>query len=568
MDTPAARSKDTVNAMRAGQHATPFSLVDGLLILLGVGLTFAICLRLGAGRLFWEDEVLGWLMLKDPSWRHVLFSWQHGADGGGAFFYILGRAWFKVFGSSVMSFRLFTATCFSLAFALLWKALRQYYPVACVAFSVGVTWFLSPALVPHFAEGRFYGLFLAAFAASLLVIVRSFRAPVDARLTFFAFLANSALVTSHILGIAYSACMLGAWIVADQKEGRFRSRLYLAAAASWLWLIPSYPAIVASAAVGKPHFWTTQPDLKLFLLAYTGSSLRTTLILGALIAGVLLQAVIRRRHENGIEAAESRAPILLIMIALFCIPIIFLAEGYVGPPLFNERYLQPVEAGIIILVAELALRLEPAWKNLRRYKGIPLAACFAGLLVMVLHYDLVYLPHYIDPQDDYSGALTSTLPKQTPIVCEDAFTFTELMSVEADSKVRYMYLLDWPNSVSEQSPRLEVTQFHLMENWKKVGYFSEHIEYRDDFLAAHPYFLVLHTDQSDPASLSRKASSAMRAKLIGNPLAVRFANDPAYQAMPYSVADYGKLREAVTLVCRRDVDCSAVKKKLQLGEGN
>ena len=564
IEPPAIRSAEAENVMSAGQRrVVRLTSADWLIVAFGIALTYAICFRLGAGRLFWEDEVLGWLLLKDPSWRHVLFSWQHGADGGGALFYILGRIWFKMFGSSVASFRLFTATCFATAFALLWKAARQYYPVTCVAFAVCVTWFLSPALVPHIAEGRFYGLFLAAFAATLLVILRSFRTPPNRWLAFIVFVANSALVTSHILGIAYSATMVAAWCIADRRERQFRPRLYLSAAASWLWLIPSYPAIAASAAVGKPHFWTTQPNLQLFLLAYTGSSLRTTLILCTLASCLALQVWLLRRGSSFVEGVQSRAPILILMGALFCIPIIFLMEGFTGPPLFNERYLQPVEAGIIILAAELALRLEFGWRLLRRYRSIPLAAAFAALLAMVLHYDLIYLPHYIDQQDDYSGALTATLPAGVPILCEDAFTFTELMPVKAGSLVRYMYLLDWPNSISDKAPRLEVTQFHLMENWKTVGYFSDHIEYREAFLEAHPYFLVLHTDQNNPASVSRKASSSMRAKLIGNPLASRFSNDPTYHVLPYSAADYGKLRETVTLVCRRDLDCNSVKKELK-----
>ena len=251
------------------------------------------------------------------------------------------------------------------------------------------------------------------------------------------------------------------------------------------------------------------------------------------------------------------------MAALLAIPVVFYAEGLFGPPLFNERYLQPVEAGIIILFAELALQLDFAWKLLRRFRSIPLALAATALLLLILHYGLVYLPNYIDLQSDYSAALTSTLPPAVPVVCEDAFTFTELMPVKSQSPVRYMFLLDWDNSISSQAPRLEVTQYHLMQNWKKVGYFADHIRERDDFLAEHPYFLVLHTDQNDRASLSRKASSSARRNLIGNPLAARFSADNQYQTLPFSVTEYGRLRESVTLVCRRDVNCQAVMSELK-----
>jgi hypothetical protein len=68
-----------------------YAYADYVCAVLGVCITFAISLRIGLGRLMWEDEVLGWLTLRDPSWRHVLYSWLHGADGGGALFYISGR---------------------------------------------------------------------------------------------------------------------------------------------------------------------------------------------------------------------------------------------------------------------------------------------------------------------------------------------------------------------------------------------------------------------------------------------------------------------------------------------
>jgi hypothetical protein len=45
--------------------------------------------------------------------------------------------------------------------------------------------------------------------------------------------------------------------------------------------------IIASAQVGKPHFWTTQPTVGEFALAYTGGSVNIafTLFLLCLAAG-------------------------------------------------------------------------------------------------------------------------------------------------------------------------------------------------------------------------------------------------------------------------------------------
>ena len=77
-----------------------WSWQEVLLLGLGVMLTLVISYTFGHGRIFWEDEMLGWMMLRDPSWHHMLQAWKLGADGGGFAFYLTGRAWFSLFVQS------------------------------------------------------------------------------------------------------------------------------------------------------------------------------------------------------------------------------------------------------------------------------------------------------------------------------------------------------------------------------------------------------------------------------------------------------------------------------------
>ena len=72
----------------------------------GFLLALLIPVALSRGRIFWEDEMLGWMLLRDPSWRHMLFAYNQGADGGGFSFYLLGHAWFAVFGQPALGWRL------------------------------------------------------------------------------------------------------------------------------------------------------------------------------------------------------------------------------------------------------------------------------------------------------------------------------------------------------------------------------------------------------------------------------------------------------------------------------
>jgi hypothetical protein len=101
-----------------------------------------------------------------------------------------------------------------------------------------------------------------------------------------------------------------------------------------------------------------------------------------------------------------------------------------------------------------------------------------------------------------------------------------------------------------------------MQNWNEVGYFADHIAYRKPFLAHFPYFLVLNTDEDNPRSLLR-ATGPSRDKMIGNPLAARFAADPQYQEVPFVTVNFGTLHEVISLVCRRGLDCDAIDNQLR-----
>jgi hypothetical protein len=93
---------------------------------------------------------------------------------------------------------------------------------------------------------------------------------------------------------------------------------------------------------------------------------------------------------------------------------------------------------------------------------------------------------------NYTDALSEKLLKGTPVVCEDAYTFTEMLGSQHSSGIKYIFLLDWNQSVAPTAPHGEVTEFHLMENFRKAGYFSESIQYLNHFLAKNDRFFVIH----------------------------------------------------------------------------
>ena len=479
---------------------------DFAVIACGCALIFAICLLLGRGRMLWEDEMLGWVLLHDPSWRHMLTSWQAGADGGGLTFYVTGRLWFAIFGDSAVSFRLYSATAFAAAFAVLWVALRRYFHCIPLAVSMGAVWFIGPLLAVHICEGRFYGLF---FLGSSLVFLAVTRAAADtraftSRTALLLFLANALLVTSHLLGIVYSAALLASLAVADllAQPRRFRPALYLSAASSWLLLLPGWRAIQATRNVTSPHFWTTRPTLHQLAGAYHAFSHHLTFALLLAFALLLLswRAGLRALALVSRSGWHHRRSLYLPVLALALVPLCFALKSQWGTSIFVNRYLIPVTIVPLVFLAEMlrltrVRRLVPAVRA-GLFSGSPSVwFCGAALAaLLLLCWNVRFVSRQIPLHLDYSSDLLSALPPSNlPVVLEDAPTFFELVGNRPSSSPSVQYLLDWQRSLEPGAPRADVSQFHLLSGWRRAGYYASSIQDEAAFLRRNRQFVVVET---------------------------------------------------------------------------
>ena len=195
-----------------------------------------------------------------------------------------------------------------------------------------------------------------------------------------------------------------------------------------------------------------------------------------------------------LRAFASRAPSYCVAFWLMLVPLAFFVEGKVGTPLLNGRYLQPVTLGFVLITAEL-LRLTRLSVRLKAISRISLRLALGLSFALVLNIWIFYYIRNISfSTRDYTPALNKLLPKDVPVVVEDAFTFTELIGRQHTSGVDYRFLLDWNQSISPAAPLVEVTQYHLMENWKQSGYFAGSIEDADEFFKTEDHFFVIHSD--------------------------------------------------------------------------
>jgi hypothetical protein len=465
----------------------------------GAVATALYCYYISHKRIFWSDEMFGWMLNTDPSWRHMLYAWREGADGGGLAFYIFGRFWLAVFGKTALSFRMYSAAGCFLGFAATWFALRRFYEARYLIVSLFVVWFGSDVILFQLAQTRFYGLLLGSAAVAFYAAVRSAQ-DVDVEgkqrgVTLVAvFLANFLLVESHPFGMPYGAVILIGSAVADWIAKRRRWSFYAMAIATWPFLIYSREAIISSGKVTKPWFWTTKPTLHQLQLFYTPAVMEWLPYAVVLLLCLAVPFAAYRSRLS--EAIRERNAIVVPGFALFVSPVAIWLISQHGTSYFTERYLIPMTIGAAVLLTEAFTEFFTA-QPIAEQRGSKLAfaTVAAFLLLSTAREAISRYPNDLGiPPFDFTPRLEALLPRGMPIVFERFDVFDLLVAKPHPADQPYLYLVDWPIALAPDTPRGIVSSVHLMENWRKVGYFADSIKNSDEFLVKTDRFVVVHYD--------------------------------------------------------------------------
>ena len=457
--------------------------------------TLALSLFYSRGRIMWSDELFGWMLVTDPSLRHMLHAWNAGADGGGLFFYLLARLWLGVFGHTATALRLFSAAGVALSALFTFRTARRFFRWGIAAFCVTLLWFSSDIVLWQIMQGRFYGMLLAGVAAASYLFVLASSRPTR-KLLALTFLCHSLLVGTHPFGVLYSATIILVMIASDRFARRLRPRLYLSALSGWWILALSVTAMRNSAAVGKPHFWTTRPGLSDLGNVYSCWSLPAAIVLGAVATLFIALLCLGKIPRQKISAAlAANRPVLLLCIGLLSVPLFTFLISQRGTSVFVDRYLVPVVIGICLSLCQmLSLVLPPVISTASSpilVRRISWALALAGVPVLAFIAVVQFPSYWQVPAPDLSLTLVSLLPKDLPVVVEPVDLFDQLLAFHRSSGYHFIYLLDWENVSAPESPRGEVSGYHQMEIWKHVGYFSGSIQESQTFLAQTPAFIVV-----------------------------------------------------------------------------
>ena len=483
------------NYSTAERHTdVSLGLGDAVVLTLMVGLyLFASWFR-SKGNIFWSDEIMGWLVLRQDTWSNLIHTWWAGIDSSGIFFYLFGRPWLALFGASELSIRLFSGFGMAIAFVLTWLTARRYIRVEIVAAVLPIVFFLNRTALWQLANGRTYGVMMTAIALNSYAMIRT--SPEDPAsgggwTLALTSLASVLLVGSHILGILYWGVFLAGFLVRDLWFRVFRPRLYLTQLSGLAILLLSWRNIASTAALGKPTFWTPRPTIRDLQLAVGDYSLKTLdLLLVALLAFAVTILVVRWRGRRESVLLRSRASFYCLLGVFPALILVMFVVSRVTTSIFFDRYLLPILIGDALLICEFASRVA-IMARLRRPAVVALA-CLAGLaFVGIYRDDLRFAAHY--PQTDYTPSLLAKLPPGEPIVLTDDGAFVEMVFYHNKDR-QFLNPIDWAIQLDPDFGPGGASGLHEMENWKATGLYADHIQPTQQILQGNRRFLVV----SDP----------------------------------------------------------------------
>ena len=155
--------------------------------------------------------------------------------------------------------------------------------------------------------------------------------------------------------------------------------------------------------------------------------------------------------------------------------------------------------GIAVVLAEglnLSLDDDEGRKgaSVRRYfVATALCAVFSFVIVQAAWH---YPKNPILPPLAFTGNLTARFPHGVPVVFDRIDLFDMMVAEGNEQGLQSVCLLDWPSAISAESPRGQVSGYHVMENWRRMGYYSAHILDSEEFLRNTSQFYVVNDPEN------------------------------------------------------------------------
>jgi hypothetical protein len=453
-----------------------------LLPLLAIFTLLACVIIISPKKELWVDEAYSLRVLTDPSLRHMLNALANGVDGGLPLYYVLAHAWAKLFGTSLMSLRLFSSLLMCVGVLALWVALRRAYSLVAVSLAIFAGVANCEIVLRQEIDVRFYGLYFACSALVVLAVESQANEAFSLRAVFLAIGAHAALLLSHPLGILYSAASIFGLVLSDWRHAKLRWPIYGALLSSWLVLLVWLRPIIRIFDLVQPRNWVSTPNwstIQDFAMQWSPA------LLGTVAALVVMRLVSRQ----GASKSDDKHPAILFWqgMAFLLVPVAVAIKSNLGSSLFLDRYFLPSAIGVAVFVADFADRL----LRRRQLSSVSIAVWLLAVATLAAMPIRKALASGIIQYQWLDGSLQRSFPG-LPVLVEDANAFMPLDYYSAEHGRPYFYVLDWQAALDSPSAHATL-QYKLMRNGRSVGYNQDRILDGDRAACRFERFVVLNS---------------------------------------------------------------------------
>ena len=454
---------------------TPY---DSAIALMGAVLVYFVVTAIAASSQLWHDELFTYYIAKSPSmprfWEEIRL------DLNPPLMYLAARYSIGMFGDSEYATRLPAIIAFLLGSLCFYRFVSRRLPPVFGLFAVLVFW-ASPFMY-HAAEARPYGLIIGFFGIAMLAWQRA----LEPNRTRASVLVLAGAVVGMMLSHLFAVFYVLPFCLAELVRWYRTRTLDLPVWASLLLpvIIPfAYMQKMTrfEASVFPPSFQASAWKIGKFYYADIQSE--SFILLVALVLALLVglrRDPLRVRINASLTVNEYA-----FTGGVLAIPILVNLALMVSRGAFFERYAAPTEFGIALSAAFLLAILTGANRL-----SSAVACCCLLLYIAVPALDALRVK-VLRGDSNQVSAIDRVHP-ELPLVAASGLTFLEMDKYADPATVSRLYYLTDRDLAIRYA---HATIFEGFPTLKKYFPIRAIVEPYEDFVAAHPQFLVLGTPE-------------------------------------------------------------------------
>ncbi|MEJ7827785.1 MAG: hypothetical protein WKF91_06310 [Segetibacter sp.] len=487
-----------------------YSRWEYIVPILGTASLLIACINISAKKYFWNDELYSYYLISEPSFSRMIMAFHDKINNTPILYFLTGWLWDKLFGSTELSYRLYSSLGMCVALVAVWATLRRTYGFWSTSIGTLGIFCTSWLILYQNADARMYGLFLALCALAFQTYDYLCRQEDPSyRLLFLNGCIHAAIVHTHLFGVFYSGAVLLCLLLTDIYLRRLKLNTYLSIVLSWLTISLYIPSFVNQSDAGNPRTWLPVPagDDLIRLMDPSYSPFLQVTIVGIIVVISALTSLYKNVDSRSSTVLredypdrQSEVSVLIFACSFMIIPVVVFIISRTIKPIFLDRYLIPSALGYAVLLTYMSSRLIsiPAPAILlnrtlgkkRRIAGFSLVA--AGLLVigLLLREPIQTAKYY--PLQKVPGHLDGTLGfTNLPMILRNSHEFLQ-REFYSPTRERYFFILDWEAASDIRSGAWAPQEFkHLTALKRNFPQRFKNVQATEDFLGKYDRFLVM-----------------------------------------------------------------------------